>query len=50
MDNTRIFWGVVHSLFYKHQHKRVFAKTFGLPVNIGILVGLVLMLVAFEMM
>lgn len=40
--------GGIKSLYYKHEHKRVFAKTFGMPILIGFLTGMILMLIAFH--
>lgn len=42
--------GGVKSLYYKHEHKRVFAKTFGVPTVVGLIVGLILMCIAFHNM
>lgn len=42
--------GGIPSLFFKQYYKRVFFKTFGIPIYIGLLIGLVLMLLAFRMM
>lgn len=40
--------GGIKSLYYKHEQKRVFSKTFGTPILIGLLVGLILLFVAFH--
>lgn len=42
--------GGIPSLFFKKDYKRVFFRTFGIPMYIGLLIGLVLMLLAFRMM
>lgn len=42
--------GGIPSLFFKRDYNRVFFKTFGIPMYIGLLIGLVLMLLAFRMM
>lgn len=42
--------GGIPSLFFKRDDKRVFARTYGIPIYIGLLIGLVLMLLAFRMM
>lgn len=40
--------GGVKSLYYKHEHKRVFAKTYGIPMFVGLIVGLIVMSIAFH--
>lgn len=39
--------GGIHSLYYKHQDKRIFQMTFGIPAVVSLLAGLVLMYLAF---
>lgn len=39
--------GGVHSLFYKHTGTRIFKKTFGTPVLICFILGLILLYLAF---
>lgn len=40
--------GGIKSLYYKHEYKRVFAKTFGIPMSIGLIIGIILMCIAFH--
>lgn len=41
--------GGVSSLYYKHPEKRVFKKTFGLPMLIGLGVGMILLYITFKL-
>ena len=40
--------GGIKSLYYKHEHRRVFAKTYGIPMILGLFIGLILMFIAFH--
>lgn len=42
--------GGIKSLYYKHTHKRIYAYTFGIPTVVGLLIGLILLELAFHMM
>lgn len=40
--------GGIASLYYKHEGKQMFQRTFGLPILIGFVIGLGLMLFGFS--
>ena len=39
--------GGIASLYYKHEGRRVFQKTFGMPILITFILGLLLLLIGF---
>ena len=41
--------GGVASLYYKHPEKRVFKRTFGMPMIIGFVVGMILLYITFKL-
>lgn len=41
--------GGIESLYYKRTDKRVFKRTFGIPMCVGFLVGLVLLYIVFHL-
>lgn len=41
--------GGIHSLYYKRPYKRVFARTYGTPILICMLIGLIILLIIFEL-
>lgn len=40
--------GGIASLYYKHEGRRVFQKTFGMPILITFILGLLLLLIGFS--
>lgn len=42
--------GGVESLYYKHKHKRMTAATFGIPMMLGMFLGMILIGIAFSLL
>lgn len=41
--------GGIHSLYYKRPYKRVFARTYGMPVILCMIIGIILLCVVFKL-
>lgn len=41
--------GGIYSLYYKRPYKRVFARTYGVPVVICMIIGIILLCVVFKL-
>lgn len=41
--------GGVHTLFYKRNYRTVFSRTFGLPMCIGLILGLIILYFVFKL-